>query len=150
MQIAQNVPANTQNNALQVQSGSAEGAQTNVTIPGVSSSQLRISNIDLSSSLSSTNATGQLDNAIVTLGASQSNLGAQQVALQNQVTNNNITANNLTASSSSISDANIGLSTTNATLQQLRSQLSTSLIANNNVLAGGVLGLFVTPSPRLG
>jgi flagellin len=142
VQIAQNVPANTQNNALQVQGGSAEGALTNVAIPGVSSSQLRISNIDLSTSLSSTNAIGQLDNAIVTLGTSQANLGAQQISLQHQVANNNITANNLTASSSSIADQNIGLGTTNATLQQLRSQISTSLIATNNTLAGGVLGLF--------
>lgn len=142
VQIAQNVPANTQNNALQVQSGSAEGAQTNVSFPGVSSSQLRISNIDLSTSLSSTNAIGQLDNAIVTVGGSLANLGAQQVALQHQVANNNIVSNNLTASSSSIADANVGQTLTSTTLQQLRSQITTGLIANNNVLAGAVLGLF--------
>ena len=142
IQIAQATPANTQNNALQVQSGAAEGAQTNVNLPGVSSSQLRISNINLSSSLSSTNAIGQLDNAIVTLGTSQSNLGAQQVALQNQVANNNIAANNLTASSSSIADENVGIGVSNSTLQQLRSQISAALISHNNVAAASVLGLF--------
>ncbi|HVA27853.1 MAG TPA: flagellin [Candidatus Baltobacteraceae bacterium] len=142
IQVSQATPPNTQNSALTVQSGSGEGATTNVAIPGVSSSQLQISNINLSSSLSSTNAQGQIANAIQTLGTSQANLGAQQVALQNQVNNNDIYANNLTASQSSIQDLNYGQATTAQTLNQLQSQINVALTAHNNVLAGAVLGLF--------
>ncbi len=44
VQIAQATPPNTQNSALTVQSGSNEGATTNVNVPGVSSNTLQISN----------------------------------------------------------------------------------------------------------
>ena len=142
IQIAQNVPANTQNNALTVQSGASEGATSNLALPGVSSSQLAISNVNLSSSLTSTNAIGQLDGAIQTLAGAQANVGAQQLALQNQADYNNVNQLNLTSAQSNLTDLNYGQSTTESTLALLRSQLNTSLIAHNNVLAGLVLGLF--------
>lgn len=142
IQIAQNVPANTQNNALTVQSGAAEGNTTNVVLPGVSSSQLAISNVNLSSSLTSTNAIGQLDNAIVTLNSSQATLGAQQAALQNQVASNDVNQLNVTAAQSNLADLNYGQATTTSTLDLLRSQLNTAVIAHNNTLAQSVLGLF--------
>lgn len=142
IQIQQAVPANTQNNALVVQSGAGEGAQTNVSIPGTSSQTLQISNINLSSSANATNAIGQLNNAIQTLGNAQAQLGAQQVALQNQVNSNNVNALNLTAAQSSIQDLNYGQATTSATLTQLQSQIDTALTAQGHVLAGAVLGLF--------
>lgn len=142
IQTAQTVPANTQNNALTVQSGSAEGNATPVALPGVSASQLQISTIDLSSSLSSTSAIGQLDNAISTLSSSQAKLGAQQQSLQQQVSSNTTAQVNLTASQSNIADLNYGESAANSTLALLKSQVDTALIAHNNVLAGLVLGLF--------
>jgi len=142
IQIAQAVAPNTQNNALQVSNNANEGAITNVNLPGVSTSTLQISNINLGSSLSSTNAIGQLDNAISTLGNDQAQLGAQQVALQQQTKNNGLYANNLTASQSSIQDLNYGNETTNSTLAQIQSQITLGLISHNNVFAGSVLGLF--------
>jgi flagellin len=142
IQIQQNTPANTKNNALTVQSGANEGATTQVSIPGVSSAQLQISNIDLSSTLSSTNAIGQLNAAQVSLGTAQANLGAQQVALQNAANANQINAINLTKSQSSIQDLNYGTSVTNSTLQTLQSRIATAVVSQNNTVAGLVLGLF--------
>lgn len=142
VQIAQATPANTQNSALTVQAGANEGNTTNVAAPGVSSAQLQISNINLSTTLNATNAQGQITNAIQTLGLAQTQLGAQQVALQNQANNNQIYANNLTASQSSIQDLNYGQATSAQTLTQLQSQINVALTAHNNVLAGAVLGLF--------
>jgi flagellin len=142
IQIAQATPPNTQNNALTVQAGSNEGNTTNVSAPGVSSAQLQISNINLSTTLNATNAQGQINNAIQTLGNAQAQLGAQQVALQYQANNNQIYANNLTASQSSIQDLNYGQATTSQTLSQLQSQINVALTAHNNVVAGAVLGLF--------
>jgi flagellin len=142
IQIQQNNAANTTNNALTVQSGSSEGDTTQVSIPNVSSSTLQVSNIDLSSSLSSTSAQGQISAALTSVLSSQAQLGAQQVALQNSVNANQINSINLTKSQSSIQDTDYGVSTTNSTLQQLRAKLNVAVIAQNNTTAGQVLGLF--------
>jgi flagellin len=142
IQIQQANAGTTQNNALTVQSGANEGATTQVSIPSTSSQQLQVSNINLSSSLDATNAIGQLDNAITSLGTIASNLGAQQVALQNAANANQINSLNLKASQSSIQDLNVGESVTNSTLAALRSQLNTAVVAQNNQVAGLVLGLF--------
>jgi flagellin len=144
VQIAQATPPNSQNSALTVQSGSNEGATTNVNIPGVSSNTLQISNIDLSSSLSSTQAIGQVQNALQTLTTQEAQLGAQQNALQNAAQANDVYANNLTSAASNITDENYGTGVTQSTLSQLQQQIQFALQAKNNVNASAVLGLFNT------
>jgi len=142
IQIAAATPANAQNSALTVQSGSNEGATTNVNIPGVSSNTLQISNIDLGSSLSSTQAIGQIQNALQTLTTQEAQLGAQQVSLQNAAEANDVYANNLTSAASNITDENYGTGVTQSTLSQLQQQIQFALQAKNNVNASAVLGLF--------
>jgi len=142
VQIAQATPPSTQNSALTVQSGANEGATTDVAVPGVSSNTLHVSNIDLSSSLSSTQAIGQLDNALGTLTTSQAKLGAQQVALQNAAQQADTYANNLTTSASDITDENVGQGVTQSTLSQLQQQIQFALQSQTNVSAAAVLGLF--------
>lgn len=142
IQIAAATAPNTQSSALTVQSGANQGATTQIAFAAPSSQQLQISNIDLSSSLSATNAIGQVQNALTTLGQQQANLGAQQVSLSNAIDNNNITATNLTASAASIQDTNYGLETTNSTRNQLLVNIATSVLAQNNTQAASVLGLF--------
>jgi flagellin len=142
VQIAQATPANSQNSALTVQSGANEGNTTNVAIPGVSSSTLQINNINLSTSLSSTQAIGQIQNALNSLTTSQAQLGAQQVALQNAAQSNASYANNLTSAASNIADENYGQGVTQSTLSQLQQQIQFALEAKNNVNAAAVLGLF--------
>ncbi len=144
VQIAQATPANAQNSALTVQSGSNEGATTNVNIPGVSSNTLQISNINLSSSLSSTQAIGQIQNALQTLTTQEAQLGAQQNALQNAAQANDVYANNLTTAASNITDENYGTGVTQSTLSQLQQSIQFALQAKNNVNASAVLGLFNT------
>jgi flagellin len=142
VQIAQATPANSQNSALTVQSGASEGATTSVNIPGVSSNTLQISNINLSSSLSSTQAIGQVQNALQTLTTQAAQLGAQQISLQNAAQANDVYANNLTSAASSITDENYGTGVTQSTLSQLQQQIQFALEAKNNVNASAVLGLF--------
>ena len=144
VQIAQATPANAQNSALTVQSGSNEGQTTNVNIPGVSSNTLQISNINLSSSLSSTQAIGQVQNALQTLTTQEAQLGAQQNALQNAAQANDVYANNLTSAASNITDENYGTGVTQSTLSQLQQSIQFALQAKNNVNASAVLGLFNT------
>lgn len=142
IQIAQAQPANTQNSALQVQSGANEGNTTGINYGNASAASLQISNINLSSSANATNAIGQLDAAIQQLGTVQTQLGSQQVALQYQVQNNDIAANNLQAAQSNLADANIGVENTNSTLSQIQNQLALAVLAQRNTQAAGVLTLF--------
>lgn len=142
IQIAQATPANSQNSALTVQSGANEGATTNVAIPGVSSTTLQINNINLSSVLSSTQAIGQITNALNSLTTAQATLGAQQASLQNAAQAANVYANNLTTSESDIADENIYQGASQSALQQIQQQIQYALIAKNNVNSAAVLGLF--------
>ncbi len=142
VQIQAATPANSQNSALTVQTGANEGATTNVNIPGVSSNTLQISNINLGSSLSSTQAIGQIQNALQTLTTQEAQLGAQQVSLQNAAQANDVYANNLTTSASNITDENYGTGVTQSTLSQLQQQIQFALEAKNNINASAVLGLF--------
>ncbi len=142
VQIQAATPANSQNSALTVQTGANEGATTNVSIPGVSSNTLQISNINLGSSLSSTQAIGQIQNALQTLTTQEAQLGAQQVSLQNAAQANDVYANNLTTSASNITDENYGTGVTQSTLSQLQQQIQFALEAKNNINASAVLGLF--------
>jgi flagellin len=142
IQIQQATPPYSTNSALTVQSGSNEGATTNVNIPGVSSNTLQISNIDLSSSLSSTQAIGQVQNALQTLTTQEAQLGAQQISLQNAAQSDDAYSNNLTSAASNITDENYGTGVTQSTLSQLQQQIQFALQAKNNVNASAVLGLF--------
>ncbi len=142
IQIAQATPANAQNSALTVQSGAGESATRNGAIPGVNSTQLQINNVNLSSNLSSTQAIGQIDNALASLTTSQANLGAQLNGLQNAVAANDAYANNLTTAASSIADENVYQGASKSALQQMQAQIQAALIAQNNLHASAVLGLF--------
>jgi|GEM_PF-2014578 flagellin len=142
IQINQAIPPNTQNSALQVQSGAAEGNVTGLAFGNATAQQLQIANLNLSTSANATNAIGQIDEALRQLGTIQANLGAQQAQLEQQATNNQIAGLNLQTAESNIADTNVGRTVTETTLQQLRQQIQTALIAQNNVNAAGVLTLF--------
>jgi flagellin len=141
IQIAQATPPSN-NGVLTVQSGANEGNTTNVNIPGVSSTTLQINNVNLGSSLSSTQAIGQIQNALNSLTTAQAQLGAQQVSLQNAAEADNVYANNLTAAQSSIADENVYQGASNAALSQLQQQIQFAVLAKSNTSAAAVLGLF--------
>jgi flagellin len=142
IQINQAVAPNTQNSALQVQSGAAEGNVTGINYGTATAASLQISNIDLSSSANAANAIGQIDNAIAQLGTTQTQLGSQQIALAYQSDNDDTAALNLQRSQSNIADANVGAENTNATLSQIQNQLSLAVLAQRNAQSASVLTLF--------
>lgn len=141
VQIAQATPASN-SGVLTLQSGASEGNTTNVTIPGVSSSTLQINNVNLGSSLSSTQAIGQIQNALNSLTTAQAQLGAQQVALQNAARAANVYANNLTAAQSNIADENVYQGASSSALTAIQNQVQLALLAKQNTNAAAVLGLF--------
>lgn len=142
IQIAQAVPANTTNSALQVQSGANQGNTTGLNYANVSAATLHVANVNLSSSANSTNAIGQIDAALQSLSKTQATLGAQQLQLQQQIQSNDVAANNLQTAQSNLADANIGVESTQSTLSSLQSQLTLAVLLQRNTQAAGVLTLF--------
>ncbi|MBV8284964.1 MAG: flagellin [Candidatus Eremiobacteraeota bacterium] len=142
IQIAQAVPPNTQNSALQVQSGAFEGNVTGIAYGTASAASLQIANLNLSSNANATNAIGQIDRALEQLGATQTALGAQQVQLQYQQQADDLAANALQTAQSNLADANIGRENVNATLSSLQTQLTLAVLAQRNTQSAAVLTLF--------
>jgi flagellin len=111
---------------LTVQTGAAEGATTAVTTPNAGANALFLQNVDLGTSASATNAIGQIDEGIQATVSAGATLGAQSVAIQNQIGSNNTASNALTASAADITDASAAQTATE--LYQLITQQQISLL----------------------
>jgi flagellin len=139
--------------AFNFQSGAAEGATIQVGFINTSTNSLRIANVNLigpagasgtfpNGSLASEDSIGQIDNALQTVLAQRSQLGATIVRLQEDLNNDNVASVNLTASESSIRDLNVGQETTEYTKLQILVQVGTSVLAQANQNAQSVVSLF--------
>jgi flagellin len=139
--------------AFNFQSGASEGATIQVGFINTSTNSLRIANVNLlgpsaaagtfpSGSLASEDAIGQIDNALQSVLAQRSQLGATIVRLQEDLNNDNVASVNLTASESSIRDLNVGSETTEYTKLQILVQVGTSVLAQANQNAQSVVSLF--------
>jgi len=150
IKIAQNVAALSNPNApaFNFQSGANEGDTIQVGFQASNTQTLRIANINLllssssSPSLGAEDAIGQIDNALQSLLAQRAQLGAIQVRLNEDQDNDNTAAVNLQASESNIADLNVGQETTNFTRLQILVQVGTSVLSQSNANAQTVLGLF--------
>ncbi|HYW52678.1 MAG TPA: flagellin [Dongiaceae bacterium] len=139
--------------AFNFQSGAAEGATIQVGFINTSTSSLRIANVNLigpisasgnfaNGSLASEDSIGQIDNALQTVLAQRSQLGATIVRLQEDQNNDNVASVNLKASESAIRDLNVGSETTEYTKLQILVQVGTSVLAQANQNAQSVISLF--------
>jgi flagellin-like hook-associated protein FlgL len=118
--------------SLNVQSGANEGATTNFTLPNGATGALFISNIDLSSSASATNAQGQINSAIDAVNNTRAQLGAQIVGAEQQLNDNNTANTNLVAAASNITDQNTAAISTELTKLRIQQQISIATLANAN------------------
>jgi flagellin len=129
-----------------VQSGSAEGDTVQIGIQATNAQTLRISNINIANTnspvLAAEDAIGQVDNALQTLLNQRAQLGAVIVRLNEDANNDSIASVNLQASESAIRDLNVGQATTEFTKLQVLVQVGTSVLAQSNVNAQSVVGLF--------
>jgi len=128
--------AGSQNPTLNVQSGATEGAATQVTVPNATAAGLGLTNIDLSTSASSTNAQGQIQTALTNISAANAQLGAQQVSLNFDQDNNNVASLNLTSSASAIGSANEGSLAEELNSLQIQQQISIATINQANTTYG--------------
>jgi flagellin len=150
IKVSQNVPVVTSSAgpAFSFQSGADEGSVIQMGLQAVSSSSLRLSNINLlvstasGGSIGAQDAIGQIDNALSTLLTERANLGAVMVRLQEDSSNDNIASTNLQASESSIRDLNVSAETTSYTADQILISVGTSVLLQSNNNAQSVERLF--------
>jgi flagellin len=149
------VNSNPTGPAFQFQGGANEGDTIQVGLVSVSTSQLRISNVNVATTqyvngspstagavLGAQDAIGQIDQAITQVNGARAALGAVISRLQNAANNNNIASVNLTASASAITDLNVGAATAEYNKEQILVQIGTTVLAQSNTNAQTVLGLF--------
>ncbi|MGC8485047.1 MAG: flagellin, partial [Candidatus Baltobacteraceae bacterium] len=151
-------PANA--GPLYVQNGPQEGQTTAISLPGVSTADLNISDISVlapqivnfqnvvqgqssSNNIPAADAEIRVDAALTAVTQAQAQIGAQMVSLNYDATNAETASVNLTASVSSIQDANIGATVTNLTQQQILTQIGTSVIAQMQVSATQITALML-------
>jgi flagellin len=157
VKITQYVTVNSNPNgpAFQFQGGANEGDTIQVGLVSVSTSQLRISNVNVATTqyvngspstagavLGAQDAIGQIDQAITQVNGARAALGAVISRLQNAANNNNIASVNLTASASALTDLNVGAATAEYNKEQILVQIGTTVLAQSNTNAQTVLGLF--------
>jgi len=157
IKVLQYVSVNSNPNgpAFQFQGGANEGATISVGLVSVSTSSLRVSNINVATTqivagnpstagavLGAQDAIGQIDQAITQVNGARAALGAVISRLQNAANNNNIASVNLTASASDITDLNVGQATSEYNKLQILVQIGTTVLAQSNTNAQTVLGLF--------
>ena len=157
VKVTQYVTVNSNPNgpAFQFQGGANEGDTIQVGLVSVSTSQLRISNINVATTqivngnpstagavLGAQDAIGQIDQAITQVNGARAALGAVISRLQNAANNNNVASVNLTASASAITDLNVGAATAEYNKEQILIQIGTTVLAQSNTNAQTVLGLF--------
>ena len=157
VKVTQYISVNSNPNgpAFQFQGGANEGATISVGLVSVSTSQLRVANINVATTqivngnpstagavLGAQDAIGQIDQAITQVNGARAALGAVISRLQNAENNNNIASVNLTASASDITDLNVGQATSQYNKEQILIQIGTTVLAQSNTNAQTVLGLF--------
>jgi len=138
---ASNTVSVTTNGSLSLQIGANEGQDMNVAIGDMRSSALGVSNLDVSSQSSASNAISTIDDAIQSVSSERAKLGAYQNRLDHTINNLNTSEENLTAAESRISDVDMAKEMMNFTKSQILSQAGTAMLAQANQLPQGVLQL---------
>jgi flagellin len=128
---------------LAVQTAAPEGSTTGLSLFNSSAGALGITNVDLSSTASATNALGQIDEALNAVGSSNAIVGAQTDALQDAVTDDNTESTDLTASASNDGDANAAQLSTEIAKSQTQEEVSDAVLASTLAFESTVAGLIV-------
>lgn len=127
------------NLSFNVISGGTGGAG-DALLAGASNLQ-RISDLDVTSFESATNALKTVDSALAFVSGERAKLGAMQARFETAINNLNITSENLSASRSRIMDADFAVETANLSRVQILQQAGTAMVAQANQIPQGVLSL---------
>ena len=127
--------------AMTMQVGANEGQTLDIRIPQVSLTALRLNNLDMSNLTGAKQAIDSLKDAIESVNAMRSRLGAYQNRLEHTVSGLDITVENMTAAYSRIMDVDMAEEMTIYSTQQVLSQAGTSMMAQANERPAQILQL---------
>ena len=126
---------------LTMQIGANEDQEMSININAMDSGNLGVSNVDVTTQSGAANAITDIDDAIQTVSAERSKLGAYQNRLEYTVNNLSTSSENLTAAESRIRDVDMAKEIMNQTKQSILSQASQAMLAKANQAPQGVLQL---------
>lgn len=124
-----------------IQTGDNAGDTVTITLQNITSTQLGIEDLALSSQASATAALASIDAAIGTVNTARSAFGAVQNQLEHVFNNLGATAENLQAAESRIRDVDMAKEMMNYTKLSILQQASTAMLAQANQSPQGVLQL---------
>lgn len=127
--------------AMDTQIGANEGQVLAVRIPTISLQRLGLTNADVSTQESSSDAIVAIKGAIAYVSSARSRLGAYQNRLEHTVNSLDITNENMTSAYSRIMDSDVSEEMTNYTTQQVVEQAAISMLAQANERPSQVLQL---------
>ena len=126
---------------LTFQIGSNSNQTLNVGIDSMKTADLHISNVDVSSAQQATAAISSLDDAIKSVSAERSKLGAYQNRLEHTINNLGTSSENLTAAESRVRDVDMAKEMMNQTKNSILGQAAQAMLAQSNQTPQGVLQL---------
>ncbi|MBD5521497.1 MAG: hypothetical protein HDR03_09805 [Lachnospiraceae bacterium] len=127
--------------AMDTQIGANEGQSLEIRIPTISLQRLGITNMNLLTQDSSSDAIVAIKSAISYVSSVRSRLGAYQNRLEHTVSSLDITSENMTSAYSRIMDVDISEEMTTYTSQQVVEQAAVSMLAQANERPSQVLQL---------
>ena len=127
--------------AVTLQVGANGGQSISFTIATVSTSDMGISGIAVSTAASATAAIASLDAAISSVTTDRANLGAIQNRLEQTINRLGLTSENLQAAESRIRDADMAKEMISFTKAQILQQSGTAMLAQANLAPQGILSL---------
>ncbi len=124
-----------------LQSGAYTSQTLVITVSGAKTSELRVSQIRVSTMAGAVSALSTIDTALKSVNTLRSNLGAYQNRLEFTINTLAIQEENAAASQSAIRDANIATETIQFTRNQILVSAGTSVLAQANVVPQTALTL---------
>lgn len=125
----------------QFQIGASATDTLSVAISSVSSADLGIGALNVTSDAGAASAINALDTAIASVSTQRGDLGAVQNRFESMINNLQVTTENLVASESRIRDTDMAAEMTDFTKSQILSQASTAMLAQANQVPQSVLSL---------
>ncbi|OAT81548.1 flagellin [Bacillus sp. MKU004] len=129
--------------ALQAKTGATAVLTDDGGTPGALTvnDEVKVGGIDISSQANANTAITKINDAIETVSAERSKLGAYQNRLEHTINNLGTSAENLTASESRIRDVDMASEMMNQTKNSILSQAAQAMLAQSNQMPQGVLQL---------
>lgn len=135
------VNTETTDNSAVIHIGANAGQNMRVNIGDMSSSALTVNNIDVTTQTGADSAITTINNAIESVSAERSKLGAFQNRLEHTINNLGTSSENLTAAESRVRDVDMAKEMMTQTKNSILSQAAQAMLAQANQQPQGVLQL---------